>query len=440
LIPSPGTELDYDESEANAKEIENQLESLLEEYRKKLKCSELVFKDTNRGIYLIEAPSNLKVPKSWTKKPGTSKLNRYHTPELEVLIRKLLEAHETQKKLVKSISLRFYKRMDENYAEWQAIISAVANLDALISLALSSVAIEKPSCRPTFLDSDRTTINFENLRHPCLIAHTSNFVPNDISMGGPNPNMLLLTGANMAGKSTILRQTCIAVIMAQLGCYVPAQTARLTPIDRIMSRIGASDNIIAASFTFMVELSETKKILTESTPRSLVILDELGRGTSTHDGMAVAYSVLHHLATYVGCVGFFVTHYGNLCADFTHHPEIAQKCMAVMTEPDERKVTFLYKLGNGAATYSYGLNVASMAKLPHEVIRCAEEIAHDFEIQQLSRDDSKNHKAKVSLGVQSDFAWMYRMLQTTFDSAEKLEDTDTTRRLRSVMSTVRNVT
>ena len=123
-----------------------------------------------------------------------------------------------------------------------------------------------------------------------------------------------------AGKSTLLRQTCVAVIMAQVGCYVPAQSARLTPVDRIMSRLGANDNIFASASTFMVELAETKKIISEATPNSLVILDELGRGTSTYDGVAVAHAVLHHLASHVGCIGFFATHYRNLGEEFKLHP------------------------------------------------------------------------------------------------------------------------
>lgn len=126
----------------------------------------------------------------------------------------------------------------------------------------------------------------------------------------------------MGGKSTLLRQTCVAIIMAQLGCYVPATSCRLTPCDQIFTRIGANDNIMAGQSTFMVELQETSKILREATPRSMVILDELGRGTSTFDGYAIAYAVLHHLATHVGCLSLFSTHYHTLCQEFENHPSI----------------------------------------------------------------------------------------------------------------------
>src|SRR5256885_1277386 len=173
--------------------------------------------------------------------------------------------------------------------------------------------------------------------------------------------------------------------MAQIGCYVPCISARLTPVDRIMSRLGANDNIFAAQSTFFVELSETKKILSEATTRSLVILDELGRGTSSYDGyvldlpsmwctpvllirantyqifrVAVAQAVLHHIATHVGCVGFFATHYHSLPTEFAGHPEIAPKRMQIHVDDDHRRVTFLYKLEDGIAEGSFGMHCAAM--------------------------------------------------------------------------------
>lgn len=181
------------------------------------------------------------------------------------------------------------------------------------------------------------------------------FIPNDIQLGGALPNITLLTGANAAGKSTVLRMTCIGIIMAQIGCYVPCVSARLTPVDRIMSRLGANDNIFAAQSTFFVELSETKKILSESTPRSLVILDELGRGTSSYDGVAVAQSVLHHIATHIGCIGYFATHYHSLAAEFAGHPEVHSRRMKIDVDNANRNITFLYKLEDGVAEGSFGM-------------------------------------------------------------------------------------
>ncbi len=181
------------------------------------------------------------------------------------------------------------------------------------------------------------------------------------------------------GKSTLLRQTCIAVIMAQIGCYVPAQKCRLTPFDRIFTRIGANDNIMAGQSTFMVELSETSKILKEATNKSLVILDELGRGTSTFDGYAIAYAVLYHLVTHVGCLGLFSTHYGTLTNEFDDHPLVALRYMTFYVDQETEQVTFLYKLAQGKCPESYGMNVARMANVPLSIVERAEKIAGEFD-------------------------------------------------------------
>src|ERR1700753_2110093 len=167
--------------------------------------------------------------------------------------------------------------------------------------------------------------------------------------------------------------------MAQIGCHIPAVSARLTPCDRIMSRLGANDNIFAAQSTFFVELSETKKILDSATPRSLVILDELGRGTSSYDGLAVAQAVLHHVASHIGCVGFFATHYHSLAAEFAGHPEIAPKRMRIHVDDEDRRVTFLYKLESGVAEGSFGMHCASMCGIPKKVVERAEDAAKEWE-------------------------------------------------------------
>ena len=187
------------------------------------------------------------------------------------------------------------------------IIQNVAEFDCLLNLSNCSknfagkhLINKEPICRPEFVDQIGV-FEAKDLSHPCILqTMESEYIPNDLVLGGPSPKMVLLTGPNMGGKSTLLRQTCIAVIMAQIGCHVPASSFRLSPVDRIFTRIGANDNIMAGQSTFMVELSETSKILREATEHSLVILDELGRGTSTFDGYAIAFSVLYHLITRIG--------------------------------------------------------------------------------------------------------------------------------------------
>lgn len=198
--------------------------------------------------------------------------------------------------------------------------------------------------------------------------------------------------------------------MAQIGCYVPCQYARLTPVDRIMSRLGANDNIFAAQSTFFVELSETKKILSEATPRSLVILDELGRGTSSYDGVAVAQAVLHHIATHIGALGFFATHYHSLAAEFDGHPEIAPRRMRIHVNEEERRVTFLYKLEEGVAEGSFGMHCAAMCGIPSKVIDCAEDAAKQFEHTSRLKESLERRKGggSVGLGWWSDVAWILK--------------------------------
>lgn len=313
--------------------------------------------------------------------------------------------------MLKALAGRFFARFDLDYAMWLAAVKITAQLDCLISLARASASIGSPSCRPEFVEDDdaRGTLEFKTLRHPC-IETTTNFIPNDIALGGDAPSINLLTGANAAGKSTVLRMTCIAVILAQVGCYVPCKAARMTPVDRIMSRLGAHDNIFAGQSTFMVELSETKKILSEATPRSLVILDELGRGTSSYDGVAVAQAVLHHVASHIGSLGYFATHYHSLAAEFQHHPEIAAKRMAVQVQPDIRDVTFLYQLEDGVAEGSYGMHCASMCGISDKIIDRAEQAAQSWE--HTGRIKESLEKAQESnwlpLGLLSDVSWVLK--------------------------------
>lgn len=192
--------------------------------------------------------------------------------------------------------------------------------------------------------------------------------------------------------------------MAQIGCFVPATSALLTPVDRIMSRLGANDNIFAAQSTFFVELSETKKILSEATPRSLVILDELGRGTSSYDGVAVAQAVLHHVATHIGCIGYFATHYHSLATEFENHPEILARRMQIHVDDAERKITFLYKLENGVAEGSFGMHCAAMCGISNRVIERAEVAAREWEHTSQLKDslDKAKTGCYIPLGLLSD--------------------------------------
>lgn len=415
LVPERGVEEEFDQSQDTIEGIMEQLSDYLKKYQKDFKSKEIVFRDVGKELYLVEIPVKIKyVPKDWPQMSATAKVKRYWPPEIKRLVRSLQEAQETHSQIVKGVLGKFLAKFDKDYDIWLQTIRIVAQLDCLISLSKASVALGEPRCRPTFVEgeNERSVIHFDELRHPCMLPTIGEFIPNNIHLGGKSAKITLLTGANAAGKSTVLRMSCIAVIMAQLGCYVPAQSAHLTPVDRIMSRLGANDNIFASQSTFFVELAETKKILSEATPRSLVILDELGRGTSSYDGVAVAQSVLHHIATHIGCVGFFATHYHSLATEFgQYHSEIKCGRMKIEVDEVEKRVTFLYKLEEGIAEGSFGMHCASMCGIPRRIVNRAEEAARMFEHtsrlkERLER--SRGKEVSVPLGVQSDFAWLVR--------------------------------
>ncbi|KAF4983522.1 hypothetical protein FZEAL_1057 [Fusarium zealandicum] len=404
IIPERGIEEDFDASADRIDEIKQQLRDLLADKKKEFKCKLLKYTDVGKEIYQIEAPKSVKVPSTWRQMSATKDVKRYYFAELSQLVRELQEAEETHSQLVREVSSRFFKKFDVDYETWLQAIKIISQLDCLVSLAKASASLGQPSCRPQFVDEERSTVDFEELRHPCMLNAVDDFIPNDIKLGGEQANINLLTGANAAGKSTVLRMSCTAVIMAQIGCYVPAVSARLTPVDRIMSRLGANDNIFAAQSTFFVELSETKKILSEATPRSLVILDELGRGTSSYDGVAVAQAVLHHVASHIGCVGFFATHYHSLATEFENHPEIRARRMQIHVDEEERRVTFLYKLEDGVAEGSFGMHCAAMCGISTRVIERAEVAAKEWEHTSRLKDSLEKAKTGcyIPLGILSD--------------------------------------
>jgi len=216
------------------------------------------------------------------------------------------------------------------------------------------------------------------MRHPCVtLSNSRAFVPND-TLIDPSQTLLLVTGPNMGGKSTLLRQTCVAVILAQVGCYVPAQAMTLTPVDRIFTRIGASDRILEGKSTFYVEMEETKNVIQFATFKSLAIVDELGRGTSTFDGYAIAHAVLKYLVGRLGCRALFSTHYHMLLDEFRGAPGVESYHMACRANEAKDEVMFLYRFERGECPLSFGINVARMAGIPKEVLERAKKKSAEF--------------------------------------------------------------
>ncbi|GAA5901645.1 hypothetical protein JCM6882_006031 [Rhodosporidiobolus microsporus] len=417
LLPVDGKDEDYERVREAVDEVEDALDEELAKAQEEFGSSEVQFKDIGtKDIKQIEVPNKIKVPKNWTKISGTQKVSRYYTPETTRLIADLKEARERKQMVVNDFQFKLYGEFDKGYSTWMAVIRAVSQLDCLLSLSKSSAALGEPCVRPEIIEHDTAIVEFEELRHPCILSASSDFIPNDVSIGGDAKNLMLLTGPNMAGKSTLLRMTCTAVIMAQLGCFVPAAKARIAPIDAIYSRMGANDAIFASASTFKVEMDDCNKILQKSTPRSLVILDELGRGTSTYDGMAIAYSVLHRLATHTGCVGFFATHFTSLTEDYAYHPQIRLANMQTSVNDATREVIFLYKLVDGSAPKSYGPHVASMAGLSEAIVERAIGISKQFEETSRARERAMRANETLPLTAQADAAFLLKIAQLSVSS------------------------
>ncbi|KAF2759232.1 DNA mismatch repair protein MSH3 [Pseudovirgaria hyperparasitica] len=367
--------------------IESELDHHRAEAAEKIKKKRVDY-TTVAGIeYLIEIDNKeLKnVPASWQKISGTKAKSRFHTP---TVIAKIRERDQHKESLAAACDTAFKTLLTDISTRYQSLrdcIQALAHLDCLLSLA--TVASQPGYTKPTFTTSQ--TIAVQGARHP-MVEHLllDAYVPNDIHLShDPNtaPRALLLTGPNMGGKSSYVRSVALTIILAQLGSYVPASSASLPLLDAVFTRMGAHDNMLAGESTFMVELSETADILKTATPRSLVLLDELGRGTSTHDGVAIASAVLEYVVREIGCYTLFVTHYQTLAHTTKRFPagELRNVHMRFRenegVEESEGEVTFLYEVGEGVAHRSYGLNVARLARVPGSVLEVAREKSGELE-------------------------------------------------------------
>ena len=252
---------------------------------------------------------------------------RYMTDELNEMIEKLTEAEGELKNSLVPFIRNMFRKFYEYRQVFTNVVGVMGELDCLCALAtVSGDESGGPMCRPEVIPNKKGKLpvyEMKNLRHPCvqMIMKDSKarFVPNDVIVG--SPPTILITGPNMGGKSTLLRQTCLAAILAQIGCFVPADSAKISIVDRVFTRLGASDRILENKSTFFVELEEAKAICDLATPHSLIIMDELGRGTSTFDGYSIAYAVLNYLSKRVRCRTLFTTHYHMLVEQYRDNPQ-----------------------------------------------------------------------------------------------------------------------
>lgn len=338
---------------------------------------------TVSGIeYLIEvkrkSPQEKRVPASWQQISSTKAVMRFHTPEVKRMLQQRDQYKESLAAACDMAFKRFLEDISARYQEMRDCIQSLATLDALLSLA--TLASQPGYVKPTF--TDETELSISGGRHPMVEQLLlDSYVPNDIQLSHKATRGLLITGPNMGGKSSYVRSAALIAIMGQIGSYVPATEARLGMFDAVFTRMGALDNMMKGESTFMVELNETSDILKSATPRSLIILDELGRGTSTFDGVAIAEAVLDYVIRDLKSLTLFITHYQHLAKlqDRFENGELKNVHMRFEERDNGKEVVFLYEAQEGTSHRSYGLNVARLAKVPENIIEVAEEKSREME-------------------------------------------------------------
>jgi DNA mismatch repair protein MutS len=332
-----------------------------------------------------------KIPDDYIRKQTLKNAERYITPELKEYEEKVLTADEKAKGLEYDLFIALRNQVAGERRRIAGTATALAEVDVL--LALAELARGRNYCRPEM--TDEPTMEIVDGRHPVLdvLQPEGTFVPNDVRFGDDGGTLLLITGPNMAGKSTYIRQVALMSIMAQMGSFVPARRATIGVADRVFARVGASDELTRGQSTFMVEMTETARILNTATPRSLVILDEIGRGTSTYDGISLAWAVAEHLHDRVGCRTLFATHYHELTD--LHQELSGLRNLNVSVREWQDEVVFLHKIVEGAADKSFGLHVARLAGVPRGVVDRAKDILAQLE----SEHHDSTGRARIARGT-----------------------------------------
>ncbi len=347
------------------------------------------------GYYIEVTRSHLgKVPDDYQRKQTLAGAERFITPALKEYEEKVLGAEEQVVEIEYNLFQEVRRQVAAHGARIQATADALATLDVLAGLA--DLAHDRNFCVPQMDDS--TDLLIEEGRHPVIEAMNlgERFVPNDVVMDTCDNQILVITGPNMAGKSTFMRQVALIVLMAQVGSLVPAKAARIGVVDRIFTRVGASDNLARGQSTFMVEMTETANILNHATPRSLIVLDEIGRGTSTFDGISIAWAVAEYLHDnpQVAAKTLFATHYHELTDLALTRERVRNFNVAVKEWQDQ--IIFLRRIVKGGASHSYGIQVARLAGLPAAVIERAREVLHNLEAGEFETGAPRLAKSKVS--------------------------------------------
>lgn len=385
-----GFNTELDELKNISKEGKNFIKDLQEKEIKRTGINSMKVKYNKVFGYYIEiSKANLaNVPEDYIRKQTLVNAERYITPELKEYEEKVLGAEE---KIV-GLEYDLYQKVREEVIKFTGEIQFNAQIIASLDVLSSFAYVSKLNnyCKPQITDEDK--IEIINGRHPVIekMTFSGDFISNDILLDNNENQLLLITGPNMGGKSTILRQVALTVLMCHIGCFVPAERAEIGLVDRIFTRVGASDNLIKGQSTFMVEMQEAANILNNATERSLIILDEIGRGTSTYDGVSIAWAITEYIHNHIKAKTLFASHYHELISvveSLAH-----AKNMSVAVKEKEGGVIFLYKLQEGGIDRSYGIEVARLAGLPGEIIEKSKHILKDLEEDVID----KNIKREVS--------------------------------------------
>ena len=333
------------------------------------------------------------MPAEWIRKQTLVNAERYITQELKEYEEKILGAEDK----IMALETKLYNDLVLSLAEYipaiQINANQIARLDCL--LAFANVAEANKYIRPIVEDSD--VLDIKQGRHPVIekqLPVGEKYIANDVYLDTDSQQIIIITGPNMAGKSALLRQTALITLLAQIGCFVPAESARIGMVDKIFTRVGASDNISVGESTFMVEMNEAADILNNLSPRSLVLFDELGRGTSTYDGISIAWAIVEHIHEHPRAKArtLFATHYHELNEMEKSFKRI--KNYNVSVKEVDNKVIFLRKLERGGSEHSFGIHVAKMAGMPKSIVKRANDILH-----QLEKDNRQQGIAKPTAEI-----------------------------------------
>jgi len=354
------------------------------------------------GYYIEVSKSNLsQVPQEYIRKQTLVGGERFFTPELKEYESLILNANERLSELEAALFRQVCHQIGADSERILDVSNAMANIDVFSSMA--EVAVRYSYIRPELKTDNKVTIN--KGRHPVIERSLidTGFVHNDTYLSNDDAQLIVLTGPNMSGKSTYLRQVALIVLLAQIGSFVPADSATIGLVDRIFTRVGAREDLAAGQSTFMVEMVETANILNNATPRSLIILDEIGRGTSTYDGLSIARAVAEYIHSYpgLGAKTLFATHYHEMVELAGFLPRVRNYNVAVTEEGGE--VTFLYKIMPGGVDKSYGIHVAKLAGLPKSVVHRAQEVLEELEEgsrKDLTRRSPKDRRPKEAIPLQ----------------------------------------